>query len=1172
LNKVRKELLAELWKLAETRAAWQTRMLPFWAGYRLHYSDGKEEVLDGMRKLKDKHGDAFAFREVVQIAAQSYSIENHVALAEITNTLLLEAKSLIDQPAVPRLVEQVMKLVADGRTNESPLPPLNLSAAEAEKMKKGISAALQKRRQAVHERLQRQLGDRIPPTPDSLLRQIEIELRAGKDTAKTEKALVAFAKTDGSKLAEALNNFVVRTRVNRNAVGQVSGYGDVVWDLGLRVRWFEAVLRIGRSLVEQDGAERGQSEWLRLWIVEMMHPNKQGVPPIPPIAGLEIQHGYAGGSTKKLYASMPLVKKRDALFVDGMEIAMKLPALQGDFFHHFAAMRMDESPPNQKAVTDMVLPILKINPNSFSSSLRNWLGFESTQSSLQRVLACGEIARKFVEAWPADADSSSDEWLRAARSVLFQDNFSDRIHKKLPLLPGVEWNRNAYEQDQDVNLATPGAPERHAAWVKIVDAAALKSNLAPHVFADFARLHLVTAPDRVSACAILIMRAQPEKLRWAFDSIYENESAAPQDRRIEWGRLVLRLMPMVKGNGAINGDSPSWLAATLKFLQSKRREYDQMPKEAPLTEEMIRQRDDLVAMLTEAAMGSPGLAIESLVPHARKQFQMGAMPDVVLELVRKAMVSDASRVSDQLRAWCDALLNEKAEAKERMWAAQVLVPMAEAWPAGTNGPSGYWMERVGHLIGRGAVSPDDQPPELSTMMERLMDAALKQSAVGSSMIADYALTKTGKAKVELRLSAKAREDAVIANGWMSGWWRDNEMFRLENRISAGFAAEGILLGWPREAPAETLTWTFEVLRQLALPALADPIGFHREPRQEEMGTIPAPPSDAVSLDIARKIVAELIRRKVRFDWLTPTRLRHAFALEADTARKPAAESIFKANPERDEAVAYLQRTLEPEKTPNGMGEFRRRRDPRDFSHDARVSETLDGVRCVQMVAEGKWLPPEITASLLELSRARLREIASRQPLNQRNYFARENELPADQIEAARELLKLLAGTTTMSSGGKKVNVRPETLVSRLEGGLRAGEPTDQLADEAWALVKSNPIPTADALRSWASRVRQSYRIKAYAASCEVALILAQRWTDEQPAPDWLVTFVSYWSPNGWLAEPGQQSPSREEVLEHLSVAARSVPKLIATLKKFPSCQDSGYFPRRQSAAQQADGR
>lgn len=1159
LNKERKGILNELWLLAKEDAVWQSRLLPFWAGYRLNYEGGKAEVLELMRKHKDMPGDPYGLRGLLNIAPESFGMESRVATAEITDVLLHESKPLIERTDMPRLVDQVLKLLAGGRAEDSSKPPLDMRPEDAERSAKGVSAALQRRRQAVHASLSGLVSHRIPPTPGSVFIRLERDLRAGRDTASVEKQLKDFAAANPSGVAGELQTFIAKSN-GSGAIGERMGG---IWDTATRVRWFETALRIGRPLLSDT---EGRDEWLRIWLRLLAEANHLVKPEIPPVFGFERESEGEGppGATATLYAARPLIKERDRLYLEGIALAMKQPRMRDSVFTEFALFKMAQTPPDKEAVLEVCLEWLKQDASRVSSTIEDWLQREAGQNSLNRVLACATVVEKVIAAWPSNATNASTQWLGTAKMVVSSGSWNRRM-KAVPLLPGTNFSRVSSETE--VSLTTPGVRERHAALVRIVDKAALKPNLARQLFADLARLHVEDAPERVEASARLVMQEEPESLRWAFESIYRDEEIAPLNRRLAWGRLALRMMPLVKRDGmAVLENSPSWLSATMKYLQAERPNYSSLPKVPPPTPEMLRERDDLVAKLTGQMLGTPGLAIESLVPYARKQFESGAAPDAVLALVKKAMDLEANRVNDQLGAWCGALSMAKAEAKERMWAAQVLVPMAELWPVDRNSSNASWMESAGWTLGHGS-STDELPPEQTAMLERLMDAALKHQATGARMIAAYAATKTGRTKAPQRVLDKARTDPAAAAEWMKGWWEPGRRpAQREEQIATGDTALKILQGWPPNAPAETLAWTLAVLQGLGD---VDPSGssssmFGGGQSPEDKDLVPVAPPDGGRREIAGRILAELVKRNAAFEWITPARLRLAITLEGDdAARKKAVESIFKNNPERDAAADYLRRSLVPAKQ-DGSQAYLAMRSPNHPASDPKVEKTLDAVRCVRLAADEKWLAAEITAPLLELARARLKEIVARPRLDPRIYPGNMNDVPAAQADAALELLKALAGSSAAiapATTEKKnaAGMLPELLPARIDDGLRAAGPVPQIAEAAWSAVTSDPVKASEALRKWAAGISQAYRAQAFIASGDLALNLAQRWTAEQPPPDWLVVFVSRWSAGGWLTEPGEQARRANHLAEHRAASAHILPKLVATLKKFPACQDAEYF-------------
>lgn len=1176
LNKERQELFTELWKYAEKNETWLSEALPLWAAFRLHFDNGKDEVLPLMRKLKDKPSDPYALSAVVNAADESFMMDSHVALAEVMETLLRDSKSLLDHRETPQLIERVMQLVSQGREHEFERPPLTATPEEAEMPERGaVSAALHKRRQAVYAALQEIISDRFPTTPQSLFTRLENELRAGKDTAKTEKLLMELAKTDRSKVEQALDEFVRRTEGRYKTVGRVKGYEGGVWELGLQVRWLGAAMRIGGPLLtDENGKAGGRTEWFSHCVSVLQIPNALADPPVPPAAGNEEGNGYARGSTRKLHATMPLQKNRDALLSSAFDLAMKHPTLRKQYFYRFAAKHLDEGPADEKAVLEVFTRLVNEDPGSAASGLNFWLCGRDGSPSLAEAMASARMVAKFVDAWPATGAVFSTNWFEAALRAVLHPGSSSSPLKKLPLVPGLVMNTSS--DNMDKTLVTPGAKERHAAWVKILDAAALKPSLAPHVFRDLARLHVEEAPDRVLECLKLLLANDPEKLQWIFQTIYREEEPAPLERRLFWGRLVLHAMPLVKPLATAGSPPPTWLSATLTFLHGTRPDYGSSSGEviiAPPTPEMLRERDEIVTKLTNEIMASPGIAIESLVPFARKHFQSGASPDAVLDLLKNAASNDAARVSDQVRAWCDALFTAKADVRERLWAAQTLVPLAEVWMSEHGPTNAYWLDSAANLIARRDGADATNKTDQQKMLDKLMDVTSKSPEATSRMIATYAMTMMDATKVTKRVLDLAAKDAAAAGKMMETWWSDGRLAYSRQNEHAGEMAVKILESWPPTASQDSLAWTLRTLRNLGEP-LAEQSYFRPDSQKDD--PIPGPGKTTLKQSIGREILSLLIKRQAKFDWMTAAQLRFALAPGRDaTQQENAVAPIFKDERQRSEALAYVQRKLEVDFSLQKNPSFGSRSALRGVPPDPKVSETIDAVRCLLLAVDHAWLPEETTSPLLDRARSRLREIVMRRRANPNSSFYEDGELPGSQIETATELLKELAAPKDTAAATAKpaasaagaaspdkelVILQPELLGERLDNGLRKGTAATRLGDDTRILLKSEPEKTATALYSWAGRLSQSHRARSYIAAGDVALNLAEHWTAEMPPPDWLVQFARYWPSRQWLSEPGEKDRRSEDIQASHKAEERILPKLRAALKKFPGCQNLDYFP------------
>lgn len=1174
LNKERQEIFTELWKQVEKNDRWIPQMLPQWAAFRLHGDTGKTEVLARMRKLKDTQNDPFLLRGVMNSSALSYSMESHVALAEVVEALLRDSKSLLDRPDTAQLIDQVMKLLSKGREHEIERPSLTASPEEAAKQERGgIPAALQKRRQAVHAALQEIVGDRFPKTPEALFTRLENELRAGKETAKTEKLLIELTKTERAKLAGELRRFIDRTEGKRRSKGSISGYEGGVWDIHLRIRWFEAALRIGKPLLENFDEDRDDIGWLDCWLRQLDSSNQLVKPVIPPVSGYWTSSEFDEVTIERLRAATPALKRRGTLFHEGLDLIMSARRGRKAFFNDYTASKLERNPPDVRGLEKILRTIQKDDPEALNVVLDSWLGRNSSSPTLTRFLATFDVVTRLVEDWPKSDSGNSKSWVRSLHEAALGKNYFRRDLTKLPLLPGTKYDSSS--ERVDISLETPGAKDRHEAWVKFVEAAALKSSLAADVFVDFARLHVVEAPDRVIACARLVVKADPERLGRAFSKIYgEEEAAAPVDRRMAWGRLVLQMIPRAKEFGATGDRDLAWLSATLKFVKSDRPNYSNLPPVDPPAPEVLRQRDELVAVLAGQMTEDPALAIESLIPFAQKQFVAAASPETVVKLVRAAMKSDLPRVKQQLQAWCSAMVDANSGIKEREWAAQTLLQLAEAWPQEQQGESSSWMRNAGLVIAHGGGKTSESSPNLVAAMERLMDTALKRPVTGASLVSDYAATKTGLEKMPERVLTQARTSPALAAEWMNGWWSGRN-FRLRetpDRLAAGNAAVRILQNWPVTAPAETMLWVHSVLHELAYVDPKTRFTTYRNEHRSEKNAVPGAPADKACHEIAAKLMEELTRRKIAFEWLSPARLRLALTTQEGEKRKAVFDGVFKSQRERDQVLAYLERVLNPPPKKNEWQFTLDQRISSPLTPDPKITEIFDAAECIRYANERGLVAAATSATLLEHARSRLREIIARPRADPNSYttLGRENEVSPGQSDAAVELLKALVGTTAPAQKAKEpappagqsgpIELPPELLASHLDDGLRAGQKAAELAEVAWQLLQKEPAKSERALVKWASNITQAHRAKSYIAAGDVALNLAERWTEKQPPPNWLVRFVRNWPGGTWVMEPGETTRRSADLGEHGKARERVLPRLVAILKTFPTCHDLDYFP------------
>lgn len=1170
-NKERQALMKQFCTWALDRPELRAGVFPRWAGFQMHFDEDLDDVLAQARLLKDHEPDPYGLREFIRMAGTSLSNKHYIKAAELVLAVLQEPGAKLDLVALKPSLAEVMGRLVNGRDNPAGrLPPLSLSPEDAAAHEVRLSASWQKRRQTAYQQMEELLASQDILPADTLFVRLEKALLSGEDAAAAEEKLIQLAAKEPEVVDGKLTEFIKKSfgtnTQKRNSRGKTVYVGGV-WDMDKRVLWFESAWRIGRAVTEAQGARVSeQPKWLETWLGQAMQPNEHVSPIVPPVAGTEGGFAMEAGSARRAYEKYPALKRRDDLYLEALEWCLEQRWDWENSFFSYAEVMMDQQPFQVDKIVTAAVARLPENPSEVAQGLDSWAGWEADYDSLPRRMAAGKIALQILSKWPKDDRNSSPEWLRDIKRTIMETG-DGRSIPPVSLLPDQWWSHR--QQPDPLLQKTPLNAARRNQWVQIINLAAEVPAFRQEVFHAFARLHLEQSPEKVVAVARGMLAANADALSPPLRIIYEEEeNLAPMSRRLAWGNLVLELLDrdgQQEDSASGSGNTARWLGSTLTYLQKSPPDYGG-PNPPPLTEEELKQRDALVARLMARSLEDPALALEGLVTFARQQFRTQDGAEAVRTRLKQAQAHNPQELANQLNAWGHELMVEKASVEEKIWALQLLATTAEAWPVGDDRSPAHWIPHSMRLFWQGE-GVGHLEAGMAPLFDRLLEAGMKHPAqVAPTLVAAelyLGADPERQKRLVTRILSLAGADVAKAAALMKDWWSragtgNYYVPTSATRARTARTALLILQDWPQKAPAETLLWTQDLLRYLGSPESGASY-FISEDRSPANG-VPAAPVSPEALAISKSIVAELQRRQTSGGWLVPVQMRQAgnAAVTADE-RILSLQPLFAEASARQAALAYLSQVLSDPIKPDENQQHH----PGMFFHgqvpppDAQVEELLDAVRCLLTVIQKSWVPAESLAPLEAKAKVRLDEVMLQSaPPDPQSRGQRFSRILATQREQAEQLQKSWTAVPPTTLGtpmtGAKVPVR-------IQEGLKAGEPVPQLADLVWSVVQADPAAAQAGLDKWAGDLRPPYPLAQYIQLGELALNLALRWTPEQPAPDWLLTFVTTWKEAGVpSAEDGVVKA--EDLKASQSAQSQVLPELFATLRRFPACQGEGYFP------------
>ena len=1217
LNKERRELMDQLWQASEPLPQLRRQLFPFWAGYRLHFVDKVDEVLAVARSLaSDAPNDFSLLREFVEKAVQSYENPHHILAAELVEALLRDKLPNLKPEEAEKPVSQIIRILTQGRTNQSdPMPPLSAAPEEAEKV---LSRDMQARRRTVLSRLTELLGKDYATTPELLFAQFEEALRKDQKVTKIIQDIVKLAQRQPQQVQKALLAFIQAGNGKPLSRGQTTGYSGGAWELELRLRWFTATLELGKLLMKADaGRGRSQYEWLQYWIMDLIQPNLLAELPVPPPNGMEPGHDGVYGSTALQYAKNPLIKKRDELLLTGVELAMQQDELWLSTFRSYTELQMARTPPGTRQIMAVLDQHCASHPEQYFTALSQWTDNRSF-NSLEARLAGASIMLKVLDAWPknqvaGDFRQSIGNW----RHIMLGGNRSGKM-QEIPLLPDMPWMEGYHSSQQDWELKQPGAKERHAAWVRVVNKALTIPGMLAAVFKDVAQLNVAKEPEKIIAAARKLSFDDWRSVQSDLLQLFGNEERnAAVERRLQWGRLVLQLLPMataLEKYAPQESSKPTWVAATLKYLRQSPSNSTGAFRAPPPTVEILAERETLIQQLGAMVLDDPGMAVEGLVNFAHQQFTAGATPEATLALARKSLKHDAAQLGRHLETWCSQGLRESdATNAERAWCLQVLLPLAEEWPE----ENANWLDDVSFVL-NSMASSGMTTESVKPQAERLMNAAMRLPPNGT-VLANYArmtcTTQEGQQQLTARLNRLLSQDRVQAAVWMQAWWRTRWGGAT---VQVSRPVLGLLKAWPVDAPAQELEWVEGFIKALAGPARGrDPYYEGWNPgraNQKPRVPPPAPSFDTDSRRLQQEALLELRRRKVDQPWMLPLELRLAGHSTLEAKTRVEGLRAFFAEPLLAQTLAYCT-----EVTGIDLATEARRPNPdmgRPLMPGERMpphgdaSEILDVSRCLLTAAQQAWLGEDVLKPLREKSFMQLPlliSMAARHSEGMRRmppspFASTGGVLESQGIEAQT----LLNAWDAMTAKDKKSALTAEQLPRVLEARLKAGEKPADLVVLVTDMMKQDPAATAMALTHWAYTLEDHHLpLPVFLETGRLAALLAERWTAAQPVPDWLVFVSRSWYHGAWAVPAPPQSGRTfpqgfppgafprggpppgfpagsfpgtlprsippEETAQYEKVAKEVVPHFADALRRFPGCTDDSYFRVMLTATQSSGG-
>ncbi len=871
------ELMDELWQLACADAEPEVKraIFPAWAAYQFDLSDDLSGPIHHAGEFKADLADPYRLQAVIEACVPDLNrfpqrlpklLPQQLRLAKFMDDILFEAPDLLKDEEIDRAVAAVANRLTQHNANEQTKPLL----ARAEEAR---------------ARLLEHLVGHAEGSPDALFFLLRTKVMAGADTREIEKQLIAMAEANASQMEESLKRFIAdgngTFQKRDDKANKPEGYLGGCWELQHRNAWYAAALRIGREL-----SKHNTNRWIEQWLYAAARDNWLAVPRVPSCGGYEVARRPAGGYDPRYFPAADLLRARDDLLIEGHELALSLNPYY-EFFRNYSALMLARTPPD----TAPVVRGLRQHPAKTGFRLYDILG--TCPDNLESELAAAGILETFIKEWPAD--NTQTEWVTSIRPCL--------LGLSVPILKGVQWQQ--YPSNKcDVQHALPISQTRYATYLHLLHLAIQKPVLEARMFPEYARVHLTKEPDLVLASAQRVLAHDPPRFYSGLDQIFsDTEWSAPPARRLEWARLLLRLLPVLQKQTATgSAEMTGWLERYSFFCRTRNPE----PK-SPLWDELLTLHGQFVTGLTARMEFSPQL----LDAYAASQFAQGTPWESVLQQIKAACAVEESARSvrlDQMNrqtwSWCTRLNRQDGTTKERLWAAEIMLGMSPLYPP-DSGP--IWMEHTSMML---AATAKADPASLKTVLQlqlRLIQGAMHHPYPLGGTLWDLGviLARAGESldEFEQRCLAVVRANPRSASDTLDRCLsRDQSSMELKpGGLPLMQAVLHVLKQWPDDAPVESYAWTRELIdttgdeRSVGMNDKAL-IGFKRK------NPPPMPASSAECIAFQTSVLAELHRRKVQLSWMPAFQLRLAWRSHADLR-------YFFAPDRRDATLAYLTEVL-----------------------------------------------------------------------------------------------------------------------------------------------------------------------------------------------------------------------------------------------------------------------
>jgi hypothetical protein len=734
-------------------------------------------------------------------------------------------------------------------------------------------------------RLLEHLVGHAEDSPDALFFLLRTKVMAGADTREIEKQLIAMAAANASQMEESLKRFIAdgngTFQKRDDKANKPEGFLGGCWELQHRNAWYAAALRIGREL-----SKHNTNRWIDQWLYAAARDNWLAVPRVPSGGGYEVARRPAGGYDPRYFPAAELLRARDNLLIEGHELALSLNPYY-EFFRNYSALMLARTPPD----TAPVVRGLRQHPAKTGFRLYDMLG--TCPDNLESELAAAGIVETVIKEWPAE--DKETEWVTSIRPCL--------LGLSVPILKGVQWQQYPIYKC-DLHHAQLVSQTRYATYLHLMHLAIQKPVLEAWIFPEYAQVHLAKEPDLVLASAQRVLAHDPQQFYRGLGLVFaDTEWGAPPARRLDWARLLLRLLPVLQKQTTTGPDE---IAGLLHGFSECCRKKTPEPK-SPLWDQLLTLHGQLITGLTARMEFSPHL----LDAYAGSQFAQGTPGETVLQQIKAAFaVEESARsvrldlMNHQMWSWCSRLQRQDGTTKERLWAAEVMLGMCPLYPP-DSGP--IWMEHTSMML---AATAKADPASLKTVLQlqlRLIQGAMHHPYPLGGTLWDLGviLARAGESldEFEQRCLAVVRANPRSASDTLDRCLsRDQSSMDLKpGGLPLMLAVLHVLKQWPDDAPVESYAWTRELI---------DTTGDERSVKMDDEALIgferknppPMPASSAECMAFQASVLAELGRRKVQFSWMPAFQLRLAWRSHADL------HDFFK--PDRCEStLAYLTEVL-----------------------------------------------------------------------------------------------------------------------------------------------------------------------------------------------------------------------------------------------------------------------